>query len=221
MKKVVIFRGQDRGEVLAYQLADKVANELKKRGYDTEVVTVPREYARHTRIMDGRPATIDAGEELGFKEKVVKERGEGAFGFDLHNYDIQDVEADRRNPASYRIGYTEHLELFPERGTSRPEICLDEASSRLYYVELPAAYKPMPEKVRARMLENLRKHGEAPTTYEQEVVSMEESRRMGLDSETVIKKIADLIEKTPQWENEIRTDLAATGASQQGKLKVA
>ncbi len=52
------------------------------------------------------------------------------------------------------------------------------------------------------MLRTLDAIGQDPTWYENHVVSMRESHRMGLDGETVVRKIADLIERYPAWEEE-------------------
>ncbi len=100
--KFILFRGEDRGEVLAFVLADKVRHELQRRGFEVKVVDLPYENTRHGRLMAGCPPEDVTRKSIKkYLDEVMSAEGERAIGYTFHNYDIENVVPERSAPNSF------------------------------------------------------------------------------------------------------------------------
>lgn len=205
--KVVLIRGEDRGEVLAYVLAGRIRQEIQKRGFEVAVADVPYALTRHRRVMKGEQLpdrSIEEENRCSYHERsqmlsdiTAGLRGHRCIAFNLHNYDIEDVNPERRSPDAFRIGF--QTSKF-DRPSGEIFAFLDYDFINTYgqtpwTVEIPAVYKEMTVRIREKVRQNLARYRQSPSWYETKVVSMEQSRERGLTGDVVVLKTTDLIEK--------------------------
>lgn len=203
----VILRGEHRNEVLAWALAPKVYDKLRKRGYEVHLEEYPFDKTRFKRNLSNKPL-VNLDDALQETDEVIEDinrkyGSDNLLIFNFHNYDFR----DRKNSfgmraEDLRIGDRAYLGFKDQKGMT--EIYSELMRNNEYVIEIPTPTKPMPPKIKGRFSRNLGRFGQKLSWYEENVADMAEAKRRRLDGKLIVDKICDLIEVIPSWNKEMQ-----------------